>query len=424
MEQYSVKRVLFFFILTLYTLHIVTSRSSIRPNKLVSYSIPEKRLLKKALGYNEDTYLNFTELATKYKYPTEVHTVTTEDGYILSVFRILPKCSEPAKSYPVLLMHGLFDTADLWILAGTKIGLGYVLADNCYDVWAANSRGNHYSRRHVTLDPNKDPEYWNFTFDENGNFDVPATIDYILEKTRSLKLFYIGHSQGTTTYFTMGSLRPDYSNKVTLAVQLAPVAWLKNLNNPLAVLAARNYEIIQTTLESAGFSELFARDHLEHFVIEFLCQMAPRLCELAFTLTTGYKQGTIPLSTIPVAIGHLLSGGSLKNLAHFAQLIKYGKFQRYDEGKKDNLRRYGSPTPPPYNVSRISSPIVLVAGQNDGLSQLRDVAKLASKLPNLVENYIVPISYWSHHNHIWGFTAPDLVFSKILKYFNQFKTEY
>ncbi|CAB3259154.1 unnamed protein product [Arctia plantaginis] len=421
MEQFSVLCWIYILILTLFTIHIDTSRPPIRTNKLVSYSIPDKRLLKQALGFNEDIYLNFTELTTKYKFPTEVHSVTTEDGYVLNIFRILSKCSDRTNSYPVFMMHGLFDTSDMWIIPSTDLGLGYVLATNCYDVWAANGRGNNYSRRHIRLDPNKDPTYWEYSFDETGRYDLPAIIDYILQKTGYPKLFFVGHSQGTTEYFVMGSLRPEYNNKVFLAVQLGPVAWMKYLSNRIAVLLAQNYEVIKDFLVSAGYREVFPRQGIVHHIAEFLCQKVPALCEVGFTLSTGHKQGTMTLKTISIAIGHLFSGTSIKNLSHFAQLVNSGKFQRYDEGIKGNLQRYGLAKPSEYNVSLISSPIVLFSAENDRLSSLKDVDILISKLPNLIENYIVPRPYWSHHNHIWDIAATELVHPKILKYFDNFK---
>lgn len=56
-------------------------------------------------------------------------------------------------------------------------------------------------------------------------------IDYILAKTGEKKLFYIGHSQGTTSFFVMGSTRPEYNDKIRLMVALAPVAYMKNIPN-------------------------------------------------------------------------------------------------------------------------------------------------------------------------------------------------
>lgn len=36
------------------------------------------------------------------------------------------------------------------------------------------------------------------SLDEMAKYDLPATIDFIVEKTGQERLFYVGHSQGTT----------------------------------------------------------------------------------------------------------------------------------------------------------------------------------------------------------------------------------
>ena len=42
---------------------------------------------------------------------------------------------------------------------------GFVLADNGYDVWLGNYRGNRYSRRHLTLNPDSlwNSDFWQFS---------------------------------------------------------------------------------------------------------------------------------------------------------------------------------------------------------------------------------------------------------------------
>lgn len=399
----------------------VNASGTTRAHRLVAYELPEARELKRALGFHEDTYLNFTELTTKYGYESEEHRITTDDGYILTSFRILPKCKENLKLYPILLMHGLMDSSDLWIVAGEELGLGYILSRNCYDVWALNHRGNRYSRRHTKLKPGKDFEYWNYSFDEHGNYDVPATVDYILQNTNKSKVFYAGHSQGTTDFFVMSSLRPEYNAKVQVSIQLAPVAWMTNIYSPILRALAPNVRELREAIDAAGYSELLAKHQLTHLLLETLCHFAPKAtCEAALSLSTGLEQGSIDPKLLSIGFGHLLSGTSSKTIAHFGQLIISKKFKRFDEGKDGNMKRYNSRLPPEYNVSQIVSPVVLISGQNDWVSSLEDVETLSSKLPNLIEHYIVPVPKWSHVNYLWDKRSRKYVMPKILHYLERY----
>ena len=76
--------------------------------------------------------------------------------------------------------------------------MAFFFADQGFDVWMNNSRGNRHSRFHRYHDPDHDAEFWDFSFQELGKYDQPAVIDYILKTTGVPNLTYIGHSQGTT----------------------------------------------------------------------------------------------------------------------------------------------------------------------------------------------------------------------------------
>jgi lysosomal acid lipase/cholesteryl ester hydrolase len=61
------------------------------------------------------------------------------------------------------MWHGLMDSADTWVTNRKEVSPAFVLVEQGYDVWLANSRGNKYSRGHE--DPRiSDKEYWSFSF--------------------------------------------------------------------------------------------------------------------------------------------------------------------------------------------------------------------------------------------------------------------
>lgn len=103
----------------------------------------------------------------------------------------------------------------------------YVLADAGFDVWLPNSRGNFYSRKHKTKNPDRMSDgFWDFTWYEMGVYDQPAIIDYVLAKTNTSKVHYIGYSQGTTSLLVMLSERPEYNDKICAASLMAPVGYI------------------------------------------------------------------------------------------------------------------------------------------------------------------------------------------------------
>ncbi|XP_044010329.1 lipase member N-like [Aphidius gifuensis] len=101
------------------------------------------------------------------------------------------------------------------------------LADKGYDVWLGNFRGTSYGRSHVELSPD-DKKFWDYSFYEHGYYDVPASIDFVLNITNQNSLIYIGMSMGTTSIFITLSERPEYNLKIQLVICLCPVADFSN----------------------------------------------------------------------------------------------------------------------------------------------------------------------------------------------------
>lgn len=65
-----------------------------------------------------------------------------------------------------------------------------------------------------------------------GEYDLPVMIAYVKYHTGVDKVIYIGHSQGTTAYFVMSSLFPEFAKEnVQAVVAMAPVAYLHNIKS-------------------------------------------------------------------------------------------------------------------------------------------------------------------------------------------------
>ncbi|XP_023711033.2 gastric triacylglycerol lipase [Cryptotermes secundus] len=119
--------------------------------------------------YNKNTRKSLPampKLITQHGYPAETHTVTTDDGYILTMHRIpySPLSNSTDTARPVVfLQHGLISSSVDWVIMGPGNGLGYLLADAGYDVWMGNARGNMYSTRHNKLSAML-PTFWSFRY--------------------------------------------------------------------------------------------------------------------------------------------------------------------------------------------------------------------------------------------------------------------
>ena len=69
-------------------------------------------------------------------------------------------------------------------------------------------------------------------------------------------------------------------------------------------------------------------------------------------------------------------------------------------------------------MANVSVPTVLYYGSNDWLADPRDVASLASALPNVIHSQEIP--KWEHLDFIWGLDANRLVYKPLMKYLREY----
>lgn len=99
-----------------------------------------------------------------------MHYITTEDGYILSMYNMPPRrrqhTNNETKPNIMFFTHGLTASSAEFTLYKDR-SLAYKFVDYGYDVWLGNTRGIFLSQNHTKFHPNS-RDYWQFSWHEIG----------------------------------------------------------------------------------------------------------------------------------------------------------------------------------------------------------------------------------------------------------------
>lgn len=412
---------------------------------------------------DEDACRNVSEMIRSRGFEVEDHEVTTRDGYILSVQKIINPLVEPQdrhKLKAVIVQHGISSVSTEWIIFsnyarpapwppregpqdnnGTQAGedlsggerehprhprsLPLYLANKGYSVYLTNSRGNRYSQKHVSLST-ADPQYWDFSWDEQIDFDLPATINFVREDSGQKKISYVGWSQGATTMFGLMSVYPEYADIIEPFIALSPVTYMYHTKTPLRALLP----IVPFSQDlNMGFAYSDTFTHIMSRVCGASRPQVMACLTLANQLFGDDNEG-IDIHRLPSLVNHVPSGSSFKNIVHYGQLIVSKKFARYSYGLNGNMKKYGTPLAPEFNLTNIrSKSIAIFSADNDYLAAPKDVELLVSQLPHKPirwYNMTVFDPKWNHLAYLYhkklGTTQNPLV-TKILDEYNRQPTQ-
>ena len=136
----------------------------------------------------------------------------------------------------IYLQHGLTDSSDTWIVNDEHLAPAFIYANKGFDVWVGNSRGNRYSNHELNRGV---LNFWDFTFNEMGVYDLPGAFRYI-NKITNRKIHYIGHSQGTLSMFIALSEQVKLVSDNMLSFHAyGPVAYLTHQKSKLLSAASK-----------------------------------------------------------------------------------------------------------------------------------------------------------------------------------------
>ncbi|CAG4987387.1 unnamed protein product [Colias eurytheme] len=324
----------------------------------------------------KEAYVTVPQLISSAGYPVEKYRVTTADGYILQIFRIpagrrtARKTGSAKGKKAVLLMHGLMGCSSNFLIMGPERSLGYLLADAGYDVWLGNLRGNS-NTAHKNL-TRADPQFWKFSLDEHGKYDLPAIIDKVLEVTGLEKILYIGHSMGTTSFFVMMSEKPEYNEKIVAFVALAPAVYLAN-NKAVIEWIVKDMNLINR-MKAQGLLSSNLFDNMWKIISNNACRMKrpqENLCVQVISLVMGEDNDQLDMDMLPVCVARV-QPGSWQQYEHYAKIALTDVFTAWEDGLNGAVR--------PYKLTNVRVPVVLVYGENDRLTEKSQVLRLADEL--------------------------------------------
>lgn len=354
----------------------------------------------------------FVEMCEIFGYQAEEHIVRTTDGYLLGVHRIGgPKESRWRKESGnyvrpiVYLHHGLLMNSEIWVCnVDPRQSLPFMLAEMGYDVWLGNNRGNKYSKKHISRRPD-DPEFWNFSIDEFAFYDIPDTIDYILNCTGQKELTYIGFSQGSAQGFAALSINPQLNRKVKLFIAISPAMAPPNLGNSIV----NSLMCASPSLMYLFFGRKIIMKSAAFWQLVMLPALYVRIIDWSVDSLFKWKCLNITYPQKLASYAHLYSYTSVKTVVHWFQIIKNKRFHLFDD---DMGRSFGTGSSfyraAPFPTKNIMTPIVLIYGKSDSLV---DIKCMLSELPD--DAAAVGIPNHEHLDMIWGKDVDSLIFPYI-----------
>ncbi|TVU08240.1 hypothetical protein EJB05_41637 [Eragrostis curvula] len=364
-----------------------------------------------------------------YGYPCEEYTVTTEDGYILSIKRIPYGLKDADNSTrnstgnprpPVLLFHGLMVDGFSWVLSTPKQSLGFILADGGFDVWIANNRGTNSSRGHTSLST-KDPAYWDWTWDQIAEHDLPAVLQFVYDNTGGQRVHYIGHSLHKLLHL------------VRSAVLLCPIAYLNRMKSKLVRLAAHVF-LAETVRMLGAVAPPVASKKPVHVLLhdssiarDLLTQVCtdPEVDCYDLFAAVGGPDCCLNTSTTCIFLQHGPQSTSVKTLIHLSQMVRKEGVRRYDYGnEKENMKHYNQSRPPLYKLSDIPNhvPLFLTHGGEDFLGDLPDTRHLLRTLVRQHDTDNIEVLYmpdFAHGDFVMGYNAPELIYKPMVEFFKR-----
>jgi pimeloyl-ACP methyl ester carboxylesterase len=173
--------------------------------------------------------------------------------------------------------------------------------------------------------------------------------------------------------------------------------------------------VFKDFLKLFGVKEFAPSGLLTKFFAQAICGHQWAHCDDLIFLLCGFDTSNLNQTRLPVYLSHTPAGTSVRDVYHYAEEYKSGKFQMYDFGSPEaNAEHYqGMTTPPLYNLTDFHVPVYTYAGSNDWIADPEDVYSLLPQLKSLKRS--ITIEGYNHMDFIWGINANEKLYEDIIQ---------
>ncbi|XP_076254978.1 lipase 3-like [Rhynchophorus ferrugineus] len=375
-----------------------------------------------------DIGLNFIQRVKRHGYSVEVHQVTTEDNYILCIYRIPYGIHKSSRSSgnksAVLFVHGMGGSPNNWILFGARDSFAYYVADRGFDVWVMATRGVEVPlpKMHKKYNWIDDPDYWDYSLHDIGIYDLPAVIDYITEYTKQEKIFFIGHSAACPEFFIMMSEKPQYNRKIKISALYSSSPILNKIDYPVVIATTSVIDIMKGVVKYLDMKEFFPQFRIINDMSKVMClyKSYVKACRHVADSIGSHKSRLLEDELIPLIASESLGRLSSRQVFQFLDNVKYGEFRKFNYGPKINKKLYGYTIPPKYNLSNCRAAVAFFYGPKDSFCVKEDLYQSMSELPNVILDYEVPYSEFTHTDLLFGRNSTYLVYEPTIQLFKNY----
>lgn len=310
-------------------------------------------------------------IVTSQGYPYEVYEVVTDDGYILRLERLARHKSNKI----IYFQHGVVDNSFAWfghVEGEAGSALAFRAYDQGYDVFVGTFRGCEGSTRHIRKDSDfKSSQYWNFSVNEHGMFDLKAFIDkiVILKKQdlgehfeprngaqtaplahNQFDIHLIAHSMGAmaSLIYLVWSKIKQRPHQISCAILLSPAGYhitaplIVPLTGPIINVALWLFPWIHTLKFPGQTIRLLVSKILEDINNSFTGRT---MMSWGVAKIIGGSIEDHPFVNLRNLTYNVFSGTSTGVFRHFWQIWTHKKFEGYDYGAVKNMQVYGTTTP-------------------------------------------------------------------------------